>query len=273
MIQVKFSLPVDIDDEYIATLFSEIGYEGFYVEDGVMYAYVEDEKYEKEFLESFFQSHFPEISYEVTRLEDKNWNELWESNFQPVLIENAIYVRAPFHSPQENVPYDIIIMPKMSFGTAHHPTTYGMLQLMMNMDLAEKKVLDVGTGTGILAIFAAKKGASFVCACDIDEWSYQNAQENFALNNLSQILLVKGNIKQIEPSGFDIILANITKNTLLDEIKWYVEKLSSTGTLLLSGFLVDDLVEIDKECSTYHLELKSFLMKDQWIVAKYDKKK
>ncbi|MCX7696982.1 MAG: 50S ribosomal protein L11 methyltransferase [Bacteroidales bacterium] len=273
MLHIQFSLDRHSDEETIVTLLYFVGFEGFYTENNIMHAFIEERFFNQTQLEKILHEAGIFSPYVIEKVPDQNWNFLWESSYDPVLIQDKIYVRAPFHSPRPDIPYEIVIMPKMSFGTAHHSTTYGMLEMMLNLDLFDKTILDVGTGTGILSIFAFLKKAKEIWACDIDDWSIANAKENFELNHCSHINLIKGTIQLISEKTFDTILANINKNVLLEEIQLYVKNLNHGGTLLLSGFLVDDLVEIDSKCSSYGMELVQFLNKNEWIIARFDKEK
>lgn len=271
MLHIQFPIPDDLNEETLASLLHYAGYEGSYVEDNIMHVFILEEKFDETQLKTILADFNLPPFYTIEKVVEQNWNKLWETSYEPVLIKDKIYVRAPFHPSRDDAPYELIIMPKMSFGTAHHATTSGMLEMMLNLNLQEKKILDVGTGTGILAIFACQRGAHEIWACDIDEWSISNARENFDINQCPAIHLVKGTIQEIPENNFDIILANINKNVLLDEIPFYAHKIKPGGILLLSGFLTDDLVEIDNKCTLYGLELVQFLKKDDWIIARFDK--
>ena len=204
-------------------------------------------------------SHFKE--------EEKiNWNEEWEKNYDPIDVEGKCLVRATFHDSGENYDYEIIVNPKMSFGTGHHATTYQMLSYQMKLTQEGKKIMDVGCGTGILTIMAAKRGASQLVSTDIDDWCIENSEENFSLNNLSDVKMIKGQIEEVQESDFDIILANINKNVLLDQIQSYSKKLKDGGELILSGFYKDDIPDLEKEALKHGLSKKTETERENWAM-------
>jgi len=197
-------------------------------------------------------------------LPQQNWNRQWEESFEPVIIENAVVVRAHFHSPIENILHEIVITPKMSFGTGHHATTFLMIQQMLSLNFKNKHVFDFGTGTGILAIFAEMLGAFKVQAIDIDEWSITNAKENIAANNCSRIeLLLSASTNNID--SYDIILANINKNVILTTLPSLAGLLNAGGTMLLSGLLQQDEKEVLDKCTDLNLLHIATFSKEKWI--------
>jgi ribosomal protein L11 methyltransferase len=201
-----------------------------------------------------------------------NWNEEWEKNYDPIEVEELVYVRASFHQPKEGFRHEIVINPKMSFGTGHHATTFQMLRHQGEVDHSGKRVLDVGSGTGILAIMAHLLGASQVEAFDIDDWCVDNGNENFDLNGLKTRMGL-GTIRQVNPQGpFDIVLANINKNVLLDEMEIYAALLPSQGYLLLSGFYTEDIEDLVQAALPFGLELLKKSSKDNWaaLILKKD---
>jgi ribosomal protein L11 methyltransferase len=208
------------------------------------------------------------IEYEVSEIEQENWNVKWEENFDPINVDNQCVVRAPFHDKQD-VAFDIVITPKMSFGTGHHETTHMMLQLVLALDLKDKSVLDMGCGTGVLAILAAMKGAGSVDAIDIDNWSYLNAMENVSGNNCELVKVLEGDVNLLTDQRYDFILANINRNILLSDIPMYAGHLKKGGGLLLSGFYKEDLARISKECKVRGLSFQENLEKNNWVAAKY----
>ncbi|MDR1877180.1 MAG: 50S ribosomal protein L11 methyltransferase [Flavobacteriaceae bacterium] len=212
-----------------------------------------------------------QVSYEKIHIPDVNWNEEWEKNFSPVVIENQIYLHADFHPKREEFPYQIVIEPKMSFGTGHHETTYNMLHAMLYMDFEGKDVLDMGSGTGILGIFAKMKGANYVEAIDIDDWSYDNALENAKKNNV-ELEIKLGNADLLGNRSFNIILANINKNILLEDIKTYAKNLTPDGQLLVSGIYEHDFSDIIAEADKYGLKFVQKWLKNNWIsiLLRYD---
>jgi ribosomal protein L11 methyltransferase len=203
-------------------------------------------------------------------LEDKNWNEIWESNYEPVLIDDRCLIRAPFHHDTPTVEYELVIEPKMSFGTAHHETTSQMIQLLLNADVNGCSLLDMGSGTAVLAILARKMGASPVVAIDNDEWAYNNAVENIKLNNTNDILVELGDAESIGDRKFDVILANINRNILLHDINVYAKALNKSSRLMLSGFYVSDLEVIKQSAENSGLQLRSYSSNNQWVAALFD---
>lgn len=211
---------------------------------------------------------------EIKLMPDKNWNEVWESNYPPVTIDNRCYVRASFHDSMPSIDYEIVIQPKMAFGTAHHETTAMMIQLILDNDFSNNKVLDMGCGTGVLSILAAMKGAETVTAIDVDHWSYENTLENVKLNNIVNINVIQGGAEfVIEVGNLDIILANINKNILLRDMKYYANALVEGGYIYFSGFYSVDLSDIEVEATKYGLKLTDNLENNNWAAAVFIKLK
>ncbi|MGB5356213.1 MAG: 50S ribosomal protein L11 methyltransferase [Eudoraea sp.] len=256
-------------DILIAEL-ADLGFDSFVETPEGVKAYVikelENEKSVKS-LSILHQEGF-NISYKTSEIKQQNWNAEWEHNFDPIVLGDRCTVRAPFHEVPATT-YDIVIMPKMSFGTGHHETTYMMLDLLLNTDLKGKTLLDMGSGTGVLAILAAKKGALSIDAIDIDNWSYQNALENTLENNCTNIKVMEGDISLLKDQHYDIILANINRNILLEDIKVYATHLNAGGSLFLSGFYLEDLPLITAECAENSLKFEQNLQKNNWVAAKY----
>jgi len=212
------------------------------------------------------------LQFETDQLEERNWNEEWERNFSPVLVDEFCYIRADFHPARKEVQHEIIITPKMSFGTGHHATTQMMISLMRQIDFVGKKVFDFGTGTGVLAILAEYSGAANVLAVDYDIWSYENAIENCSKNNTEKIQLMQGTIEDVKDAGFDIILANINRNILLQYMPAMAGMLSSNGILLLSGILAgEDEPVIIEAAKAQQLHLTQSLTKDKWAAIQFGK--
>ncbi|MDT8392206.1 MAG: 50S ribosomal protein L11 methyltransferase [Bacteroidales bacterium] len=254
----------DAFDIAVARL-SELGFDGFLEEEDHLLAYCETEEPDSEkVLHKLHSEGFHEV--EINLIGNKNWNAEWESSFAPVQISDELVIRAPFHKPVEGVKYDIIIEPKMSFGTAHHETTYLMLQAILGLDLNKREVLDMGSGTGVLAILAWMKGATQALAIDNDEWAYNNAIENKIRNN-ADIEVEQGDANSLKGRCFDIIFANINRNILLDDIPKYDAVLNSGGSLLMSGFYTDDLPLITEKCAEAGLEFKASQTKNNWVAA------
>jgi ribosomal protein L11 methyltransferase len=210
------------------------------------------------------------ITYTRQEIAQVNWNEEWEKNFSPILVDSVCSVRAPFHE-KPDVKYDIVIEPKMSFGTGHHETTWMMLRHILKNNWEGKKVLDMGCGTAVLAILAEKKGARPIDAIDIDNWCYQNSIENAERNNCSHITVEEGDASLLEGREYDCIIANINRNILLDDLKAYADSLRGDGELYLSGFYKEDLPAITEECNKNKLRYVEELERNNWVAVKFIK--
>lgn len=249
-----------------------IGFDSFTEEQDGILAYIPKDLLNEEELKSLWLLNHEEvkISYTFQEMPNINWNEEWEKNFSPINVEGKVLIRAEFHESQ-NTPYEVIIQPKMSFGTGHHATTYLMIQQMLEMDFADKKVLDMGCGTSILAIFAKQKGAGRTLAIDIDDWAVENSKENAVRNNID-LEVQQGTAESLGKENFDIILANINRNILISDIPTYTSVLNQGGKLLLSGlcfFDVDDILEV---CTQQNLTLKNKVQREEWVSLLLEKK-
>lgn len=212
------------------------------------------------------------FSYEVNIIPQKNWNEVWESNFKPIQIADQVYVRATFHQPHPNFKHEIVIDPKMAFGTGHHQTTAMILAYLLEIDLVNKDILDMGCGTGILAILASKLGAKSITAIDYDQLCYDSTFENAQLNHISNIDVVVGSKEAIPNQQYDVILANINRNILLDQMERYAQVLKPDGIILFSGFFeTPDLDIITDEARKQGLKYIQHKKTDQWVAAKFIK--
>ncbi len=235
---------------------AEAGFDTFMETDEGIEAYTEEDKFDALAVEAIKAKYslITPVSFAFDRIEKQNWNEQWESSYEPINVEDQCLIRAYFHQPERPFPYEIIITPKMSFGTGHHQTTYLMIKNQLAIDHNNKRVMDAGCGTAILSIMASKLGAKEVDAFDIDEWSVINGEENIQVNNCRNIHLQQGKVTTVNLSGkYDIILANINKNVLLDEMKIYARYLQNNGLLLLSGFYTHDIDDLLKEASKHQL--------------------
>jgi len=252
---------VALNEILIAEL-NEIGFDAFEETNSELKAYVSKKEIENVDLESLSKKY--QVDYSINEMEEQNWNELWESNFSPICVDKFVGIRAAFHPPITTVEYEIVITPKMSFGTGHHATTYMMMQLMNKIDFKSKAVLDFGTGTGILAILAEKLGSQEIVAIDYDEWCIENSIENTANNNCKNITMLKGDTAKSEKK-FDIILANINKNIILSNLIHLTQSLKYKGTLLLSGLLDEDEKDIINATKLSGLKHVETTRKDNWI--------
>ena len=246
---------------------AEIGFDTFMETDAGVEAYVENENFNRDSLDEIYRKYSAQtsLSFSFDKIEKQNWNEQWEKSYEPINVDGKCLIRAEFHKPDPKFQFEIVITPKMSFGTGHHQTTYLMIRNQMRMNHQGKRVMDAGCGTAILSIMASKLGADNVEAFDIDEWSVINGAENISINDCGNIHLQQGKISDVGLSGsFDIILANINKNVLLNEMKIYSKFLSSGGKLLLSGFYTTDIVDLLKEASPLGIIEVSRDEKETW---------
>jgi ribosomal protein L11 methyltransferase len=265
-------IPDDSREILMAGL-AEIGFESFQEEEDSVSGYIPVDVYRGTKVLAFLKkrSKATGLVYGYKRIKTENWNALWESQYMPVTVAGKCLVRAPFHDPDQGMKYDIVIEPKMSFGTAHHETTELMIGMMMKEKMRKKKVLDMGCGTGVLAILAFKMGAATVEAIDNDEWAYLNAKDNILKNNAPSISVIRGDGKTIPPGNYDFILANINRNVLLDDIPRYAVHLAASGVLMLSGFYGADLDMIIKKAKSESLQYMTSETKNHWAVAKFKK--
>jgi ribosomal protein L11 methyltransferase len=257
--------------ELLVARLAEIGFESFVEEEETILAYIQIVYFTDEIKSQLSTADFKEFltSFEAKLIPDQNWNAAWESAYEPVLIADNCMVRAPFHAQSAGIKYDIVIEPKMSFGTAHHETTRLMMKYLLETEIAGKSLLDMGSGTGVLAILASMKGASPVTAIDNDEWAYNNAIENVNNNKPGQIQVLMGDNSLLKERSFDIILANINRNILLNDIPSYCNCLPSNGLLIMSGFYEEDLPFITLKANECGLSFVSSKIDNRWTSACY----
>jgi len=264
----------DYQQDLLINTLGEIGFDTFEELEFGFKAYIPVDDFDRAVLDEALEAYRDmfTFSYEITLIPQKNWNEVWESNFEPITIKDKIFVRATFHEPRPEFEFEIVIDPKMAFGTGHHQTTSMMLELMLENDMAGKKVLDMGCGTGILAIMASKLGADGITAIDYDPVCYDSTIENAALNGIQNITALCG-AKEVTPDEqFDVILANINRNILLDQKKRYGEVLKPDGELYLSGFYeTPDLDIIMDEARKYGIKYIIHKQNNNWVAAKFIK--
>jgi len=272
-IEVQFSITPY--EEYISDVLAEelgeIGFDSFVPTDDSLSAYIVENLFDESKLKNLL-SDFPfeaSIDYKVTQIESKNWNEEWEKNFfEPIVIGNDCVIHSSFHKNVPKAKYDIVIDPKMAFGTGHHETTSLIIALLLEMELEGKTLLDMGCGTAVLAILAAMRGAKDLVAIDIDTWCTENSIENIAINNIEGIDVQLGGAELLAGLHFDIVLANINRNILLADMEQYAACLSSGGELYMSGFYKEDIPLIEAEANRNGLKLIDFREKNNWVAVK-----
>ncbi len=263
----------EVNRDVLASVLGEIGFESFSEISNGINAYISDKLYDENILKACI-SDFPlpevELNYAVSFVETKNWNEEWEKNFfQPIIIQDKCIIHSSFH---ENIPllsYNIVIDPKMAFGTGHHETTSLMISYLLDADVENKSFLDMGCGTAVLAILAKMRKAGHVVAIDIDEWAYNNALENIKLNQTPGIDIRLGGAELLGQEKFDVIFANINRNILLNDLRHYVSCMNLGAELYMSGFYKEDLDIIKEECEKNNLEFISFIEKNNWVSGKW----
>lgn len=262
----------DIQHDALSVMLCDLGFDSFMDDDNTFKAYCPAEQRDDQAVIDLLQLSFSNISLlSVEPLPDKDWNEAWEASYQPVVVNDRCRVRAPFHEPDCSFEYDLVIEPKMSFGTANHETTSQIMQLMMESDFKGKTVLDMGSGTAVLAIFAKKLGASRVIAIDNDEWAYNNAFTNVKLNGCDDIEIILGDAGSIPDIKFDMVLANINRNILVRDMAHYVTAMNSGATIFFSGFYVADLNVITQEAKNVGLAYRRHVSKNDWVAAEFRK--
>ena len=262
--------PKELGSEILIAELGELPFESFIDSDFGIVAFIQKELYADGILDDLFVLKSPEftISYKIEEIDQVNWNEEWEKNFEPIDVNGNCHVRAPFH-PKTTAEFDIVIEPKMSFGTGHHETTHMMIQHLLDMDVVGMKTLDMGCGTAILAILAEMKEAQPIDAIDIDNWCYLNSIENAERNNCKHITVYEGDAALLESKKYDLIIANINRNILLNDMQAYVNCLNPEGTLLLSGFYTEDIPFIDASCTEKGLTYVKKLGRNNWVSLKY----
>lgn len=261
--------PLEPTVEILIAELGEVGFESFVENEEGVLAYIQQADWNESVLEDIqiLQSSEFEISFTSKVIKQVNWNIEWEKNFEQIEVDGIVSIRAPFHQ-NPNLTYDIVIEPKMSFGTGHHETTHMMIQHLLELDLKDKKVLDMGSGTGILAIFAEMRGAKPIDAIDIDEWCFENSIENVERNNCKNISIYQGDVQLLKDKNYDLIIANINRNVLLADMSKYAKCLNSKGILLLSGFYIDDILILKDETSKHGLKIINQKERNNWVSLK-----
>lgn len=267
--------PKEPGTEILLAELGELAFDSFVETEEGLSAYIKEHEHTDDILNDIYilQNDEFTISYKIEEIEQINWNEEWEKNFDPIDVDGICYVRAPFHETK-NAEYEIVIEPKMSFGTGHHETTFMMMKHILNMDVTNKEVLDMGCGTAILAILALMKGAKHADAIDIDNWCYLNSIENAERNNITNISVFEGDAALLNNKidTYDIVIANINRNILLNDMEAYAKTLKQNGTILFSGFYTEDIAAIEQEANKNQLFLVDTLTRNNWASLKFIKK-
>jgi ribosomal protein L11 methyltransferase len=269
-IEVSFSVsPKDPATEILIAELGELNYEMFQETESGVLAYVPADLFSLDNLNSIelMNNDLALISFEYKLIQDQNWNSEWEKNFQPIIVDDTCVVRAPFHHLDKEYLFDLIVEPKMSFGTGHHETTFLMLSHILTLNISDMKVLDMGCGTAVLAILAAKKQAKAILAIDIDEWAVENSLENITRNNITNVKVIKGDAQLLDnESDYDLVFANINRNILLKDIAKYHAVMKKNAFLLLSGFFVTDINSLLEASSSLGFDLQNSLEKNNWAM-------
>ena len=262
--------------DIVIALLADAGFESFSDEEDFLLAYIPQNSFNPEVIEGIFNQlpNSLKFQYNVKQIPSKNWNAEWEKNYSPVLIDNRVSIRAPFHQNPETAEFKIIIEPKMSFGTAHHPTTAQIIKLMLQEDFKGKTVLDMGCGTSILAILASMLGAKHIDAVDNDDWAYNNSVENVERNQISNINLYFNDAAFLDSSKeeyYDLIIANINRNILLNDLSHYAKSLKKKAVIFMSGFYENDLNLLNNNAKNDGLIFDYHISSQNWVAAKWTK--
>lgn len=255
--------------DIIVALLSDTDFEMFEENENELKAFIPLVKFNEQQILSLLSETdiLIDIAYTTELIKHQNWNAVWESNYEPILVNDKVYIRAPFHSANKNIEYELLIQPKMSFGTGHHDTTKLMIEYLLSLSLKDKQVLDMGTGTGVLAILAEKMGASSTLAIDNDKNCIINSVENCLNNNCNNVAVLEGDIDNLGNVKFDVVLANINKNVILSYLEKLVTSLKPDSNLVLSGFYKADLKDIENEGKKHQLKLINYKVSDNWCAA------
>lgn len=271
--RLKVACPPEFAEILMAEV-AEAGFDTFMETEQGFEAYVENERFDRHTLEAI-QQRYNQVNpllFFYDRIEKQNWNEAWEKSLTPIVVDERCLVRAEFHRVEKKYPYEIVITPKMSFGTGHHQTTHLMLKQQLDLDHRGKRVMDAGCGTAILSIMAVLRGATEVEAFDIDEWSVLNGKENLELNQAQNVRIRQGTIRELTFAGlYDVILANINKNILLAELPAYAQHLRSGGQLLLSGFYIHDIADLLQRAAPLALREARRDERESWATLQLQK--
>ncbi len=274
MSYIKVQTVINPFKEWIADIliadYANVGFESFESNSNGFDAYIPTKMFNKDYLYQIHKNYSDfDIDFTESLIEEQNWNKVWEENyFQPLFISDDCVVRAPFHQPFPEVKHQIIIEPNMAFGTGNHETTMLMMHAILQNSMTNKSILDMGCGTGILSILSSMRGAKTITAVDIDQWAYNATQENSKINNIKNIKVIHGDVKEVKNKHFDIIFANIHKNIIISDLQYYSKCLNDDGVLLVSGFYENDLKDVLAEAEKYQLRFLEKWVRNDWTVAK-----
>jgi ribosomal protein L11 methyltransferase len=271
-LKIKFEPYSDEMNEIVAAFLSEIGFESTVDHPGGLLAYIPAHHFVESLIDFNFLPPKIKLDYTYSKIKQRNWNSDWEKNFKPVVLDNRCVIRAPFHDPLPRIKYDIIIEPKMSFGTGHHETTVLMMGFILDLDLRNKSLLDMGCGTGVLGILASMKGARQVDAVDNDQWAYENSLENMIRNQITNMEVIQGDASAVSRRQYDVILANINRNILLADMEEYHKMLLPDGKLIMSGFYMNDMPAILARAKDLGLSFEKFKSQNNWVAASFSSK-
>lgn len=272
-IKVSFELkPLLPAREILYAELGELPFESFEETEKGLEAYIPSPDFKDDLIENLMIEGLPNqlVKIEKETIKQQNWNAVWESNFEPIIVNEKCIIRAPFHE-KSAVDYDIIISPQMSFGTGHHETTFLISNELFNMDIKDKSLLDMGCGTGVLAIIGSKLGARPIEAIDIEEWAYENTKDNNNLNDVNDMIVLHGDAELLKNKHFDVILANINRNILLNDMATYSACLNKNGKILFSGFYETDVPVIQKAAEENGLIFEKIEVKNNWAMALFTK--
>jgi ribosomal protein L11 methyltransferase len=260
--------------EVLVVELAERGFESFVETELGVKAYIQEPDFSPQLLEGLMTAEIPDQRLDVTMevIVDQNWNAQWESNFDPIIVDDKCLIRAPFHAAETHCPYIITIEPKMSFGTGHHATTHLIVSAMLQMDCAGLSVLDMGCGTGVLAILAEMRGSTQIDAIDIDEWAYENTCENVERNSCNRIRIIQGGAEAIPSEArYDLLLANINRNILTRDMQHYVHHMNPGARILFSGFYESDMSEIRASAESLGLQFHDFKLRNEWAMMAFSR--
>ncbi len=271
-IVVEFTLLNPERKELLSTLLPDYGFEGIEELEASLKCYIPEKQFSPETLKDFLHQYNLTLPFTTQILPDKNWNEEWEKSYEPIIVSDSVIIKASFHQTVKSYPFEILVDPQMSFGTGHHETTQLMAEAMLNMDFESKSALDFGSGTGVLSVLAHKMKAKRVVAVDNDEWAYNNIKENIGKNAAATIEPLLGGAEVLPREMFEVVLANVNKNILLENMEILLSRLIKNGIILFSGLLLADEREFVASAEKNGLILLEKKTKNEWLSLKFQKR-